>query len=300
MTVRNHRHRRLAALLACAGLLVATTTACGSAKAGSAVPDGDQAATYVSAKFAEKIEALGNDFSGNESRKSVLQRFARVDEKKSNSTISAVQFGRPPARFSKNHSNTNSADYLDSFHPANSEVEYLQLGPAYAALAPTPWVSMPYTAGNLNECFWEGQQDVCKMIQAVADSVNKGKAAKRANSRPDGSVELSAEVTLGAFLQNKVIVFPPSLLGLISDKMKTEVLPTRLILDPKGKLTEIEMTGKIADAGHEVEVRMHYKLDGEPTANDLPKLPDASQVTVLPDKAAVDDFYRRLGEIQGG
>jgi len=28
-------------------------------------------------------------------------------------------------------------------------------------------------------------------------------------------------------------------------------------------------------------------------------VPDAAEVTVLPDKAAVDDFYRRLGEKQG-
>jgi hypothetical protein len=43
---------------------------------------------------------------------------------------------------------------------------------------------------------------------------------------------------------------------------------------------------------------MHYQLDGQPSENDLPKVPDPSQVTALPDQAAVDDFYNRMGQIQ--
>src|SRR5207248_749552 len=160
----------------------------------------------------------------------------------------AVQLGHPPARVSRSRSNKDSGDFLDVFHPANSAVEYLRLGGAYASLAPTPWVSKPYTAGNLSECFWEGQQDVCKMLAAVADSVEKGKgkAAKRANSHPDGSVELTADVTLGSVIDNRVVLFTSQMLALISPKMKTEPLHTRVTLGPQGKLTEIEMNGKIS------------------------------------------------------
>ncbi|WP_246256916.1 hypothetical protein [Amycolatopsis anabasis] len=298
-TTRPRRHR-LAALLACAGLLVPGVAACGNAKAGTALPDGDDAAAYVNAKFADKLKSLSDDFVGNEPRKTVLTKFARIDDKKANGTISAVQVGRPPARLSKNHSNTDSGEYLDVFHPANSPVEYTRLGPVYKSLAPTEWVSMPYTGGSQSECVWEGAQDVCKMLNAVASSVEKRQVAKAAKSRPDGSVELTAEVTLAEFIQKRVIVIPETLLSRISDKMKNEVLPTRIVLDPRGKLTEIEMSGKIAGDGHEVEIKMHYRLDGQPTENDLPKVPDASQVTVLADEAAKRDFYNRLGQLQGG
>lgn len=286
----------MAIALACVALL---TAACGSAKAGTAVPNGEEAATYVSNKFSDTLKHLSDQFGANDSRKTTLDIFARFDDKKINSTHSAVQLGHPPARLSKNHSNLDSNEFLDSFHPANSPVEYLLLGPVYSSLAPTPWVSMPYTAGDLSECFWGGAQDVCKMLGAVSDSVEQGKAAKAANSKADGSLELTADVTLAAFLDNRVVVFPDSILNQISDDMKKRTLQARIALDPHGKLTDLQLNGKISAGGHEVEVQEHYRLDGQPTDNDLPKVPDPSQVTVLADSAAVTDFYARMGELQG-
>lgn len=298
MTARtiNRTRTKLAALLSCAGLLVVS---CGSAKAGTAVPNGDEAASYVSAKFTNTLKSLSDQFGANDTRKSVLDTFARFDTKKINSTHSAVQLGHPPARLSKNHSNLDSNEYLDDYHPANSPVEYLLLGPVYASLAPTHWVSMPYTAGDLSECFWGGAQDVCKMLGAVSDSVDQGKAAKNANSRPDGSVELTADVSLSAFIDNRVVVFPDSILSKITTDMKAQTLRTRIVLDPKGTLTEITMGGTINGNGHQLEINEHYRLDGTPSENDLPKVPDPADITVLADSVAVNDFYARMGEIQG-
>ncbi|GHF88354.1 hypothetical protein FNH07_35445 [Amycolatopsis bartoniae] len=273
-------------------------SACSSAKAGTPVPNGAEAAAYVSAKFSATLDKLGDRFNGVDSRKSVLDTFARFDNRKINSTVTAVQLGRPPARLAKNHSNLDSNEYLDSYHPANSPVEYLLLGPVYASLAPTHWVSMPYTAGDLNECFWAGTQDVCKMLGAVSDSVDQGRA-KTASSKADGGVELTADVTLDAYLTNRVVVFPQDILDQIGADMKTKTLQARIVLDPAGKLTEIELGGTISGGGHELELRSHYRLDGTPTENDLPKIPDPSDVTVLADSAAVSDFYARMGEIQG-
>lgn len=286
---------RLSALLGCVAVLV---SACGSAKAGSPVPNGAEAAAYVSAKFSHTLDTLGDQLNGIDSRKSVLDTFVRFDTKKINSTLSAVQLGRPPSRLSRNHSNIDSNQFLDSFHPANSPVEYLLLGPVYASLAPTHWVSMPYTAGDLNECYWEGSQDVCKMLSAAADSVDQGRA-KKANSKADGGVELTTDVTLTAVIDNRVIVFPDSMLDQISTDMKAQTLQARIVLDPKGKLSEIQLTGTIKGDGHELEVNKHYRLDGTPTEYDLPKVPAPADVTVLADSAAVSDFYARLGEIQG-
>ncbi|WP_236796685.1 hypothetical protein [Amycolatopsis sp. GM8] len=278
--------------------LALLASGCGAAKAGSPVPNGAEAAAYVSAKFSSTLDKLSDQLNGTESKKTVQDTFARFDDKKINSTVSAVQLGRPPARLSKNHSNLDSNEFLDSFHPVNSPVEYMLLGPVYASLAPTHWVSMPYTAGDLNECFWAGAQGVCKMLGAVSDSVGQGRV-KGANSRPDGSVELTADVTLTAFLDNRVVVFPQSILDQISPAMKTQTLQARIVLDPQGRLTEIQLNGLIKGNGHELELNEHYRLDGTPTQNDLPKVPDPADVTVLPDSAAVSDFYARMGEIQG-
>ncbi|TVT13826.1 hypothetical protein FNH06_38600 [Amycolatopsis acidiphila] len=282
-------------MFACLALLVA---GCAGATPGTPVPNGAEAAAYVSAKFSGTLDKLGDQLNGTDSKKSALDTFARFDTKKINSTVTAVQLGRPPARLSKNHSNLDSNEYLDSFHPANSPVEYMLLGPVYASLAPTHWVSMPYTAGDLNECFWAGSQDLCKMLGAVSDSVDQGHA-KKATSKADGGLELTADVTLAAFLDNRVVVFPQSILDQISTEMKAQTLQARIVLDPAGKLTEIQLGGTIRGDGHEVELSEHYHLDGVPTENDLPKVPDPADVTVLPDSAAVSDFYARMGEIQG-
>lgn len=282
-------------MLATVGLL----GGCGSARAGSPVPNGEDAATYVSAKFDDTLNALSDQFNANDTRKTRLDQLVVFDERRLNATISAVQLGHPPARLSRNHSNLDSNEYLDVYHPANSPVEYTLLGPVYASLAPTPWVQMPYTSGQYNECYWEGAQTVCKMLGAVQDSVAAGRAAKSASSRPDGSVELIAEVTLTAFIDNDVVTFPAAIASQLTPEMKAQTLRTRVALDPRGKLTEIEMTGKIPGNGHQLEIDYHYRLDGTPTEADLPKIPDPSQVTVLADSAAVSDFYARLGDIQG-
>lgn len=273
-------------------------TACAGAKAGTAVPNGAEAAQYVSAKFKNTLDKLSDQFKGTDSRKSTLDTFARFDDKKINSTVTAVQLGQPPARLSKNHSNLDSNEYLDTFHPANSPVEYMLLGPVYASLAPTHWVSEPYTAGDLDECFWAGSQGTCKMLGAVQDSVDQGRA-KTARSMPDGGVELTAEVTVSAFLDNRVVVFPQAILDQIGPQLKAQVFQARIVIDGRGKLTEISMTGTVRGDGHELELNQHYLVGPPPTDNDLPKVPDPADVTVLPDSAAVNDFYARMGQLQG-
>ncbi|SFQ26149.1 hypothetical protein SAMN05421810_105398 [Amycolatopsis arida] len=291
--------RRLVALVAGLGLLAALLTGCGAARPGTAVPDGDEAAAYVSAKFAETLKGLASEFTGNEPRKSKLDKYLRIDDKWIDSTITAVQVGRPPTRLSKNHSNKNSDEYLDVFHPAGSPVEYLLLGPAYASLAPTPWVSTPYTGAHLSECYWAGYQDVCKMLTAVSRSVDQGHAAKQAKSFPDGSVELTAEVPLRIFLEERVVVIPENLVDRLTEEMRSEPIATTVSLDPEGGLRQIAMTAEIAGPAR-FEVRMTYQVLDPPTEADLPKVPAEDQVTVLPDEAAVRDFYDRMGELQEG
>ncbi|GAB3486519.1 hypothetical protein [Amycolatopsis cihanbeyliensis] len=303
MTVRTmprRHHHRLAGTVACLVLAGGMTTGCGSELTATAIPDGDDAAAYVSAKFADTLTTLSEDFQGIEDRASTTDKYARVDDQWMDSTITAVQVGRPPARVSKNHSNKDSTEYLDVFHPAGSPVEYLLLGPAYESLAPTPWVSTPHTGGQYGPCAWEGYRDVCAMLSAVDQAVEQGDATKQAKSLPGGAVELIAEVPLGVFLENRVIIFPDRLLKKVTEKMKSEVIDTRIGLDGAGKLRTIEMNGTVTGESR-FEVRMKYQVQQEPpTETDLPKVPEKDKVTVLPDRAAVRDFYDRMGELQEG
>ncbi|RZQ64085.1 hypothetical protein [Amycolatopsis suaedae] len=284
--------------LACVALLA---TGCAQGRAGTALPDGDQAANYVTEKFRTKLEGLKGEFSGDKSRKARLESFARIGEKNANTTLDSVQFGSPPSRFVQLRSNKDAGDFREFLHPAGDPLDYMHLGPVYSSLASTPWVSREYTGGNLIECYWNGMIDACKLVASVESSVKEGsgKAAKRAKSLPDGGVELVADVPLRVFIKERVVVFPESLASKITEEQKGKTFPTTVVLNADGGLVRVEMVGVIPGPS-EVEVRIKYENLGPATARDIPKKPDAAQITHLPDRAAVDEFHRKLGEITGG
>lgn len=287
------RLRTLVAL----GAVLMLIAGCTRGEVGTAIPDGDEVAEYVSAKFASTLDRLTDDILSNEPRKSIHNTFTRINDKKADYTITAIQAGSPPSRFFKNHSNRNSNDYRDFFRPAGSDVEYILLGPIYSDLAPTPWISKPYELSGLNNCFWGGYAPVCRMLETVNRSMQQGHAAKQAKSLEDGSIELTAEVTLREFLNQRVVVIPDWLLAEIDETMKDGLLDVRILLGPDKKLQEIEMTGLISVDEHEIEIKEHYRVQEPPTEDDLPEPPPPDQVTELTSDDQVDEFYDRMSEI---
>ncbi|MFC4001516.1 hypothetical protein ACFS2C_00265 [Prauserella oleivorans] len=293
----NHRRRPGLRGLLALGVVLVLVAGCAGGREGTALPDGDEAARYVSEKFSTALERLTNDISDNEPRHSTLRSYTRVDDKKSDNTITSIQVGSPPARLWKNHSNRDSGDYRDYYHPAGSDVEYTRLGPRYASLARTEWVSMPYQQTSSDICYWGGYLTVCRMLHTVTRSLDDRDAAKQARSLKDGSVELTAEVTLDEFLNQRVVILPDWVRAKITPAMLEGIIDTTIRLDPDGKLTEIRMKGLVKADGHEFEVDNHYRLEETPTEDDLPKVPEPRDVTALTTDAQIDDFYRRMGEI---
>ncbi|MEU3273635.1 hypothetical protein ABZ639_22585 [Saccharomonospora sp. NPDC006951] len=283
--------------LAVLGALLLLVTACAPGRSGTAIPDDDAAAAYVSDKFKATLDRLSDDLGETEPRRSTHRSFTRIDEKKADSTITAIQVGSPPSRLYKNHSNRDSSDYRDYFHPAGSDVEYTYLGPVYKSLAPTPWVSQPYKSAGYDICFWGGYTMVCRMLDTISSSLKNGHAAKQAKSFQDGSIELTAEVTLREFLKQRVVILPDWVLAQITEEMQNGIIEAKVKLDPDGKLKEIRMNGLIKADGHEFEVKEHYQVLDPPTEEDLPKVPPKDQVTALTTDAEIDDYYNRMGEI---
>lgn len=285
---------RLSALLALAGLLA---TSCTNSVSGTGVPDGDDAAAYVSAKFSTTLKGLSDDLAADQPRKSKLRWYGKIDDKDADQTVLAVQLGSPPSRYVKNQSNQEPGMSRESLHPAGSKVKYVLLGPYYSSLAPTPWVSMPYTDWGLSPCAWDGYRMVCHMLNAVATAAEQTDVAKKATSFEDGSVELKAEITLRDFLKHQVINFPDPMLKKISAPMKEESIATMIRLKPDGELSNVSMNANISTGRHKVEIHINYEVLGKPTQDDLPQKPRDKKVTKLPDKAAVDDFHERMGEL---
>ncbi len=294
-------NKRPTTILCVLGAVLALTTACGQARAGTAVPKGDDAATYVGTKFEDAMNKLQDTIGKQRDVTAEAGAYFKFDEKYVRGTITSARTGSPESRVSRNRSQKNPDESLDWYTPADGTVEYVYLGPAYKSLAATPWVSMPKPeAGLARPCSWSGVLTACKMADTVAMSYNADKKiVKGAKSLPAGKIELSAEVAFTYFLEVGVEQLPGSIKGAITEDMKKAPIPTTISLNADGNLDQIVMDAKIEGGGHKVELRYDFRFTGKATAQDMPKLPDASQITVLPDKAAREDFYRRLGELNG-
>lgn len=277
--------------------MLVLVTACGPGRDGTAVPDGDAATQYVTDKFSATLDNLEGDLAANEPRKSTHRSFTRIDDKKADSTVTAIQVGSPQSRLFKNHSNRNSDDYRDYYHPAGSNVEYIHLGPVYKDVAPTAWVSIPYDSIGLGPCAWAGYATVCKMLTAVSQAMDDSGSKKHARSLPDGSVELTIEITLEQFLDNRIVVIPEWALQMITDTMRDGIIGTRIVLDPKGNLKEIVMKALISDGGHEIQVNEHHQVLAPPTEDELPKIPPPNQITAYKTEQQVDDLYARIDAV---
>ena len=281
--------------------MLALATACGQARAGTALPDGDQAAAYVGAKFEKVMSKLGDVIVDPRNVKTSTDRYFRLDDKYLHNVVTAARTGSPESRIVHNRSEKNPDEFLDSFTPAEGTVEYLLLGPSYKSLEPTPWVSMAKPeAGLVQACSWGGVQIACRMGDAVDSAYQADKKALRgAKSSADGSEQLTVNVPFSIFLDKRIEILPDQVLSSIGPDLRKQVVPAVITLKPDGSLAEFTMNAKFAGGGHKVELSYDFKFTGPATAADLPTVPDPAQVTALPDDAAKNDFYRRLGELQG-
>jgi hypothetical protein len=292
--------QRATTMMAAVAAVLLLATACGQARAGTALPKGDDAAAYVSAKFKGVMDKLSDTLGTQRDTTAAFETYFRLDEKWLRATITSARLGSPETRVSRNHSQKNPDESLDNFIPADGTVSYMHLGPVYKSLAPTVWVSMPKPeSGNTLVCAWAGIAPACKMVSAVQRAVGADKkAVTGARTLPDGKTEITAAVPLGAFLEARVEVLPQSALDQIGTELRKEIVPTKITIGPDGVLSQIVMEATLSKENHRIELREDFRFTGKATPQDFPKLPDPAEVTVLPDRPAVDDFYRRLGELQ--
>ena len=285
------------------GALLALASACGTAKAGTALPKGDDAADYVGAKFEQVIGKLGDTITDSRDVTNSLDAYFKFDDKWIHSTVTSARTGSPESRAVRHRSQKNPDEIIDTYTPADGAVEYTYLGPLYVqkGVSPTAWVSMPKPDGGLVlPCAWVGVMTACRMADSTVDAYKADKRAVRgAKSLGDGKTALTVNVPFGVFVENRVEILPPSLTSQIGPELKKADIPATITLNPDGSLVSFVMEAKFAGDGHQLELKYEFRFTGKASTQDMPKLPDASQITVLPDKAAKDAFNQRLGEAQG-
>ncbi|MDI5979461.1 hypothetical protein [Amycolatopsis magusensis] len=293
-------------LLAASAVATLALTGCAQGRAGTPIPDGDDAAAYVSAKFTDTLEKLHDDFQAMKPRKSTMNESFLINGEGIDSTIETVQAGKPIGELVRNHSNKDLNDFIDNLYPAGTTTKYSLLGPMYASLAPTPWVGLPSSAttGEFGACSTGTYIVACKMLNAVVRATKDDRAARSAKRTEDGSVIIEVDLTLRRFVEFKIEVFSDEIIGKFTDEMMNTPIATRVEVSPQQTMRSIGMTGTFAGKSRSgkdvrIDIQYDYRITEGATEKDLPPIPDASQVTMLPDEAAVADFNRRKDEIQG-
>jgi hypothetical protein len=283
--------------------VLALASACGQAKAGTALPKGDDAADYVGAKFEQVIRKLDDAITGTRDVTNSLDAYLKFDDKWIHSVVTSARTGNPESRVVRHRSLKNPDEIIDTYTPADGTVEYTYLGPVYVqkGVSPTAWVSMPKPeAGLVQPCVWVGVMTACRMADSTVDAYQADKRAVRgAKSLGDGKTALTVNVPFGIFVKNKVEILPQSLVDQVGPELKKAMVPATITLNPDGSLVSFAMEAKFSGDGHQIELKYEFKFTGRASLQDMPKLPDAAQITVLPDRAAMNEFYRRLGEAQG-
>lgn len=295
--------KRPTAIFVMGALLALVVSACGQAKAGTALPKGDDAADYVGAKFEQVIGKLSDAITDSRDVTNSLDAYFKFDDKWIHSTVTSARTGSPESRAVRHRSQKNPDEIIDTYTPADGTVEYTYLGPVYVqkGVSPTAWVSMPKPEGGLVvPCAWGGVLTPCRMADSTVAAYKADKRAVRgAKSLGDGKTALTVNVPFGVFVEKRVEILPASLTSQIGPELKKAAVPATITLNPDGSLVSFVMEAKFAGDGHQLELKYEFRFTGKASLQDMPKLPEASQITVLPDRAAMDDFYRRLGEAQG-
>ncbi|WP_370970436.1 hypothetical protein [Amycolatopsis sp. cg9] len=285
------------------GALLALVSACGQAKAGTALAKGDDAADYVGGKFEQVIGKLSDAITDTRDVTNSLDAYFKFDDKWIHSTVTSARTGSPESRAVRHRSQKNPDEIIDTYTPADGTVEYTYLGPMYVqkGVSPTAWVSMPKPeAGLVQPCVWGGVLTPCRMADSTIAAYQADKRAVRgAKSLGDGKTALTVTVPFEVFVKNRVEILPKSITDQIGPELKKAPVPATITLNPDGSLVSFGMEAKFSGDGHNLELKYDFRFTGKASLQDMPKLPDASQITVLPDRAAMNEFYRKLGEAQG-
>ncbi|MEV4317570.1 hypothetical protein [Actinocrispum sp. NPDC049592] len=290
------RTRWLLVPLAALGL-----AACGQAVSGSPAPNPEAARQAADRTLDQGVAAMGKYVQTSANFRGTVFRYATIDDKGSGSEVEVSRMGQPAAVMTKIHSTSHSGFDYDVFHPAGSALDYVRLGPGYAKLAPTKWVSMAAFSASDFSCAMPGLQTLCKLTDTIDATRKAAPPGLSTETRrlDDGGTDIETSITLKAFLDATVIPIPADITTRIDPDMTGKLIPVRLTLNSDGTFRRIEVNGAVLGKAGKVQLQVGYETKGPSASDDYPPVPQPAEVTALPDKAAVDDFWARLGQIRG-
>lgn len=292
------RVTQVARPLTSALLCVAVTAGCAQPTTGRPVADRATAEQATADAVERGIDAFQNHFTAFGDEHARVYNYLNFGDTKITTEHESFKVGAPPAVLSKRRYSSDG-DWAETFTPPESTVDYVKLDETHAFLAPTPYVSVPtFYANGFETCLlltaWAACNVDTSIGQTKLDAPDRQPSEARATE--DG-FEVTTGALLGVMLDEGIVSIPEEQREDLTEPMLDTVVPVTIRLDKSMKFTGFVVRGKVTDGeAPKLEIQLEYEVLGEAEESDLPEVPPAAEITVITDKAALDQFWEKFND----
>ncbi|MCE7005783.1 hypothetical protein LWC34_23565 [Kibdelosporangium philippinense] len=272
---------------------------CGQAVTGSPLANPADAKAAGQRLYNASVDAVKKYIKDATDFRGTVYRYGVIKDKRSGSEVNVSMRGTPPALITKIKSTSHPGFDYDLFRPADGDRQYIRLGPGYAKLAPTSWVSELARPVSGFSCAIAGLQTLCKLLDAMDQTAKGNPSDPQSVGLDDGATELRTGISLKAFIDNSVIPIPSDITATVDAQTMGRIFPTKIVVNADGTLRKVEVKGEAPGKDGKIQLEVGYEARGRSASDDFPPLPAADQTTALADEAASNDFWARLGAIRG-
>jgi len=241
--------------------------------------------------FREYFDTLGDDHAR-------VYNYLNFGDVKITTEHETWKVGDPPDILFKRRF-TEDGGWSETIYQAKSPVDYIKLDPEHAFMAPTPWVSVPALYKNgFDNCYLLTAWVACHLDKAIGETKlsEPDEQPHEARATDDG-FEVTTGATLKSMLDEGFISIPEDKRDGLTDRQLAWVVPVVLRFDANMRFTGFEIRDTVRDGdATPLELQLEYEGLGKAAKDDIPKQPDASQVTPITDKAAVDAFFTKFND----
>ncbi len=286
------------ARLAGAVLCLALVAGCAQPTAGQ--PRADRAAAEKATTDAVKlgIDAFQSHFANLGNEHARVYNYLNYGDVKITTEHESYKVGNPPDILLKRRFE-EKGDWSETVWPPNSKVDYIKLDQDHEFLAPTPWVTVPSLwADGFDTCFLLTAWVACHLDKAIGQTkLDAGDRQPSDARNTDDGFEVTTGALLKVMMDEGFISIPEDKRDGLTDPMLDTVVPVVMSFDKDMNFTGFEIRDTVADgSATPLELQLEYEVIGEATKDDIPDVPDASQITAITDKAAADQFWDKFND----
>lgn len=287
------------ARLAGAALCVAVAAGCAQPTAGQPVADRAAAEKATADLVARGLDEFQEHFVELADEHARVYNYLNYGDVKITTEHESYLVGNPPSLLTKRRF-SEDGDWSETLWPSKSQLDYVKLDADHAFLAPTPWVTVPslYANDTFQNCFVLTAWVACHLDTAIGQTKLDAPDEQPSDARAtEDGFEVTTGALLGAMVKEGFISIPEEDRDGLTDLMLATMVPVVLRFDRSMGFTGFEIRDSITDGDETpLELQIEYEVVGEATRDDIPDEPEASEITAITDKAAVDAFWEKFND----